>query len=132
MKYSNKNNNYNLSFQILKKWCEQNDLNIILKPKIENFVLFENIFINKNLSYKHKFFILMHEIGHFINIKNNLENYSKNKKNNKTLILLNEVYAWDKGIELCKSLNIDFLENDFYYYKHKYLTNYLEFISKNE
>lgn len=122
------NKNYNLNLEILKEWCEKNDLKVFIKPKIENFVLLNNIFIDKNLSCKHKFFILMHESGHYLNIKNNLEKFSKNKVYNDLLVLLNEVYAWDQGFNLCKQLNINFEEEDFSYYKNKYLLTYIETI----
>ena len=118
----------------LINWCAKRKIEVIFKYNIrsEYHPNKRKIFINGSEELYNQFCTILHECGHSIIIDKNLKipNINKSKYgiksylNENLLIFKEEVFAWEKGIELAKNLGIEFDIDDYISFRDKCLQTY--------
>ena len=109
-------NAYNYKFNKLSRHLKDKyKVDVLLRFGIEDVWLpnINKIFINKNKSWKIRFYSLLHESGHVIIDINNKKSkifseYKEKIKSKKDFISLleEEISAWKEGSKLCEELKL--------------------------
>ncbi len=89
------------------------------------------ISVNKKLSYKNKYYVLIHEFGHYIVDEINKESLYeiKSDKLSKTKFIYsisNEINAWQRGKEYINKNNFFYNEKDFQKFSTQCLMSYVK------
>jgi len=129
-----KENYANLKKYISKKY----KIKIVYNNLKYNFFnnSFKIISIYNKLSYKNKYYVLIHEFGHYLTFIKNKENLYKNINNEKSKItfvntVTNEINAWQNGKYFVLKHNFHFNDNHFEKFSTQCIMSYVKNGLKN-
>lgn len=122
-----KTNYLNLKDEIQNKY----NIKIIYNKVNNNFYIdkYNIISLYKYSSFKRKYYMLIHEFGHFLSIKKGnifIENNNKSKLEFVEKIN-DELHAWQLGKNYLNKNNFKYNEKDFNFYKTKCIMSYIKF-----
>lgn len=103
-------------------WAESKGYSVVLSTSEDNSIdsISKLIFISTNQSVKKQVCVLLHECGHAQVFSNNGsismgsvgKKWGEKSKKRKTSVVIEEVEAWRRGINLAKKLKISLTEDE--------------------
>lgn len=124
---------------------EKHNVEVIFDKEEENTydITSKIITINSNMNYRCQLHTLLHEAGHFVLNKNKknfnkqfpfatISNEFKTTRENRIDILREEVFAWEKGLDVAKLNHINISKVWYYRHMRDALYSYVEWVCKKK